>query len=48
MSFNIQVSVGGTIVRIKPSKSNSAEVHVSNLNPHVDEVKGVTTCLYFA
>ena len=36
-SFTNHVSVGGTIVRIKPSKSNSAEVHVSNLNPHVDE-----------
>jgi hypothetical protein len=36
-SFANQVSVDGTIVRITPSKSNSAEVFVSNLNPHVDE-----------
>lgn len=36
-SFTNQISVGGTIVRIKPSKTNSAEVHVSMLSPHVDE-----------
>jgi hypothetical protein len=35
--FTNPISIAGTIVSIKPSKSNAAEFHVSNLNPHVDE-----------
>ncbi|CAG2233110.1 DHX8 [Mytilus edulis] len=31
------IAIGGTMVRIKPSKNGSNEVHVANLNPHVNE-----------